>query len=101
MIENGRHLSVAVGKILAEQRIHLGLTQANVAKSLRIQRTSISNIESGKQVLLLDVFVALCDKLSLSPANVIETALAQISVTVPYAVPLTTPYDEIFNIVKG
>lgn len=74
MVKQERWLSIAVGKILADRRQELGLTQSSVATKLRIQRTSLSNIESGKQVLLLDVFYNLCDILKLSPTRVLEKA---------------------------
>lgn len=63
-----------MGKIVADRRQELGLTQSNVATRLRIQRTSLSNIESGKQVLLLDVFYNLCGILELSPSRVLDRA---------------------------
>lgn len=63
-----------MGKILADRRQELGLTQSSVAAKLRIQRTSLSNIESGKQVLVLDVFYNLCEILKLSPAQVLDMA---------------------------
>lgn len=74
MVKQERWLSIAVGKILADRRQTLGLTQSTVADRLRIQRTSLSNIESGKQVLLLDVFYNLCEILSLEPEVVLKTA---------------------------
>ncbi len=74
MVKQERWLSIAVGKILADRRQELGLTQSNVATKLRIQRTSLSNIESGKQVLLLDVFYNLCGILKLSPSRVLDKA---------------------------
>lgn len=74
MVKQERWLSIAVGKILADRRQELGLTQSSVAAKLRIQRTSLSNIESGKQVLVLDVFYNLCEILKLSPAQVLDMA---------------------------
>ena len=75
MVKQEKWLSIAVGKILADRRQELGLTQKSVAAKLRIQRTSLSNIESGKQVLLLDVFYNLCGILNVSPAEVLDMAL--------------------------
>jgi len=74
MVKQAKWLSIAVGKILADRRQELGFTQSDVAARLRIQRTSLSNIESGKQVLLLDVFYNLCEILSVSPAEVLDIA---------------------------
>lgn len=69
-----RWLSVAVGKILADRRQELGLKQDEVATSLRVKRSSISNIESGRQVLLIDVFYSLCKVLDISSASVLNEA---------------------------
>lgn len=74
MEKQGKWLSKIVGRILAEKRIELGLTQSDVADALRLQRTSISNIESGNQVLMLDVFYEFCQILKLDPAGVIGEA---------------------------
>lgn len=79
MSKQGKELSAAVGKILAERRDELRLTQAQVAELLRIQRTSISNIESGKQVLLLDVFYDMCEQLKIPPTEVLDRAVSQLS----------------------
>jgi transcriptional regulator with XRE-family HTH domain len=79
MSEQGRWLSRAVGELLAARRNELGLTQEKVAQSMRIQRTSLSNIESGKQVLLLDVFYDLCKELSVSPTDILDNALVDIT----------------------
>ncbi len=74
MEKQDKWLSEAIGGILASRRRELGLTQEDIAQDMRIQRTSLSNIESGKQVLLLDVFYRLCKKLGLSPAKVLDEA---------------------------
>lgn len=74
MTERDKSLSKAVGKIFAEKRRELGYSQAKVAAQLRIQRTSLSNIESGKQVILLDIFCSLCGILDLSPSEVLDRA---------------------------
>lgn len=74
MEKQGKWLSKNVGRILAERRGVLDLTQSEVADALRLQRTSISNIESGNQVLMLDVFYEFCQILKLDPADVINQA---------------------------
>lgn len=74
MVSENRWLSKAVGEIISKRRKDLKLTQASLAKSLRVQRTSISNIEAGRQVLLLDVFYDLCKLLGLSAVDVLSQA---------------------------
>ena len=74
MEKQGKWLSKIVGRILADRRTALELTQSEVADALRLQRTSISNIESGNQVLMLDVFYEFCQILKLNPSDVINEA---------------------------
>jgi|GEM_PF-2351710 len=94
MSKKSKWLSSSVGELLAARRKGLGLTQAEVAKSLRIQRTSVSNIESGKQVLLLDVFYDICQMLKISPVEILDNAVLGISEG-------KTPYEEIETIVAS
>lgn len=94
MSKKSKWLSVSVGKLLATRRTELRLTQAQVAKSLRIQRTSVSNIESGKQVLLLDVFYDICQVLKTSPVAILDNAVLGISEG-------KTPYEEIENVIAS
>lgn len=76
MKQKRNELSVAVGALLAHQRRELHMTQAQLADKLRVQRTSISQIESGRQVLLLDLYYELCRLLSLSPVATLDSAIA-------------------------
>lgn len=70
-----RSLSTEVGKLLEIRRNELGMTQQSVASALRVQRTSISNIERGRQVLLIDLFVDLCNILEIDPTVVLASAI--------------------------
>jgi transcriptional regulator with XRE-family HTH domain len=74
MEKQGKKISAAVGKIIAEARNSINMTQSELADTLRLQRTSISNIESGNQVLLLDVFYDICEILKLNPGDVLNQA---------------------------
>lgn len=74
MTKRSKWLSVEVGKVLATRRNELKVTQAELAKTLRIQRTSVSNIESGKQVMMIDLFYDICSALNLSPIATLEEA---------------------------
>ena len=74
-MNRNRQLSVAVGKLLANRRKELRRTQSELSKKLNIQRTSLSNIESGKQVLLLDAFYCICTELAVSPGTILENAI--------------------------
>lgn len=67
-------LYTTVGALLREGREARGLTQAQVASSISLTRSSISNVEAGRQRLPLDVWVGHCQILGLNPADVISRA---------------------------
>ena len=53
-------------------RTALGLTQDDVAKGLGWQRTTLTNLETGRQLIPLDKFVALCRILKTTPNDLLE-----------------------------
>lgn len=54
-----------VGKRIKAYRVAAGITQADLAHSLTLQRTSITNIEAGKQKLLLHQLYKICSALNI------------------------------------
>ncbi len=50
---------------------HKGLTQEKLAKAVGLQRTSMTNIEGGRQPLAVDVFVQLASVLGCEPAELL------------------------------
>lgn len=68
---NSDTLYVYIGGRLRERRRALGLTQAQVAQRLGVTRTSITNIEAGRQKLPLDLLYELCVALNLDVATLV------------------------------
>jgi transcriptional regulator with XRE-family HTH domain len=52
-----------LGSKIRETREAEGLTQAQLAESVGLSRTSVTNIESGRQRLLIDQFESICTAL--------------------------------------
>jgi DNA-binding XRE family transcriptional regulator len=72
--EYERRLYVEVGKRLKGQRESLngvGITQAKLAIAIGLERTSITNIESGSQRIPLHVFIAICAALECAPSSML------------------------------
>jgi len=66
---------VELGARIRARREELGLTQAIVADEMGISRTSLTNIECGRQRLLVDQLVNLAEKLSTTPAQLLPVKL--------------------------
>ncbi len=63
-----------IGERLKDQRLKLGLTQAQLAEKIgEMRRTSITNIEAGRQHPPLHVIYDLCQVLGLDIVNVLPT----------------------------
>lgn len=59
MDSNAKPLYTKVGSVFRERRIELGLSQADVAGKIGLTRTSIVNIEAGRQAISLHTYVLL------------------------------------------
>ena len=55
------------GKLLESTRNDVGLTQKNLAKRVGLSRTSITNIEKGRQRIPLHMLYAFADALGVQP----------------------------------
>jgi len=60
-----------IGEQLRSHREQQDLTQAQLAEKVGLERTSITNIEKGKQKLPLHVLFGICDTLGVSAADVL------------------------------
>ena len=60
-----------IGKQIQELRRKKGLTQSKLADSLALNRTSITNIEKGRQKILVHTLWDLADALGVSPKNLL------------------------------
>lgn len=62
---------IELGERLRAARVALGLTQAEVAEAAGISRTSLTNIECGRQRILVDQLALMCGKLRALPSDMI------------------------------
>lgn len=60
-----------IGKQIQELRRKKGLTQSKLADSLALNRTSITNIEKGRQKILVHTLWDLADALGVPPKNLL------------------------------
>jgi len=63
----------AVGAAIRDRREYLGITQDTLAARVGLSRTSITNIERGRQSILLHQFVSFCVALGLRPGDFLDT----------------------------
>lgn len=71
MLINERGLYQQVVAALRERRMAIGMTQAELAAASRVRRTSITNIESGRQKAPLHVLYDICVALGIETASVL------------------------------
>src|SRR5665213_3595571 len=62
-----------LGARLRAKRESVGLTQADLAAIAGISRTSLTNIEAGRQRILVDQLALICGKLGVAAAELIPT----------------------------
>ncbi len=74
-----------LGQRIMEERVRNGLTQAGLASKISLTRTSLANIERGRQKLLAHVLVDIASALNV---NVIDLLPKQVGVE-------TTQADEV------
>ncbi|GLQ48388.1 hypothetical protein GCM10007862_34390 [Dyella lipolytica] len=62
-----------LGSKLREGREAAGLTQDQLAKAVGLSRTSVTNIERGRQRLMLDQFESLCSAVGKTSSEVLSS----------------------------
>lgn len=62
------------GEMLRKTRLRRGLTQRDLAKAMELSRTSITNIELGKQKVLLHQLYSLAKILGVNPKKLLPSA---------------------------
>lgn len=67
-----------LGQRLREVRQERGFTQDQVAAAISLERTSITNIESGRQRLPLHTLYEYCSILGIAVSEVLPTSPAQL-----------------------
>ncbi|HET7673856.1 MAG TPA: helix-turn-helix transcriptional regulator [Candidatus Saccharimonadales bacterium] len=65
-------INQAASRQIKEARRSRKLSQQAVADATGLTRTSISNIENGRQALSLELFCKLADTLNISPVTLLE-----------------------------
>lgn len=60
-----------VGEKIRVKRQHRGLSQDGLAKAIGLKRTSLSNIEKGRQNVLLHTFCEIAETLNVSPGELL------------------------------
>jgi transcriptional regulator with XRE-family HTH domain len=65
-------LNVAAGQAVATARGRVGMSQLELAKLLNKTRTSVSNIERGKQAMSLAMFCKISNLLHVAPYALLE-----------------------------
>lgn len=65
----------AVGKLVLKARDDAGLTQELLAARVGLTRTSVTNIEKGRQKLLLHTLCQLAGALGVAPSSLLPSTL--------------------------
>jgi transcriptional regulator with XRE-family HTH domain len=63
-----------LGQRIREARNHNGFTQQELAAKVDLTRTSVTNIELGRQKLLVHALVEIADALQVAPAQLLPPA---------------------------
>lgn len=69
--EDEEKLHAALGKKIRELRQSSGLTQAELADRIAISRTSLTNVELGRQRVLVDQLYKMADVLNTRPQDLL------------------------------
>lgn len=62
-------LGMAFGELVRGYRTSKGWNQEQLAKAVGLMRTSISNIESGRQNVSLELFISMANALDVAPPD--------------------------------
>jgi len=66
---------LAIGSKLYLERIRRGVTQAELARRTGIAQANLSNIEKGKQDILVSTLLQICLALDVQPSSVLDTSV--------------------------
>lgn len=81
-----------IGELVKQRRVDLGLGQAEVALAAGLTRTSISNLEKGRQRVPLHVLYKICSALDVEVSSILPPRVeVQELRTVPIDVREITP----------
>lgn len=80
---NSLQVYQAVGERIRAERKKLKITQDELASQVGLTRTSITNLEKGKQKLLLHTLVQIADYLGTSPARLLPSRDTKLALEFP------------------
>jgi transcriptional regulator with XRE-family HTH domain len=72
-------LYAELGRLVRAHRDRLGLSQADLGRRVGLSRTSITNIERGRQRILVHQLVALANTLEIGPEALLPAAQGEMS----------------------
>lgn len=83
-MNNMQEFRERLGVAIKEGRANKQWQQDKLAAAVGLKRTSISNIEAGRQSISLEMFCSICEQLALNPAKLIAelTTTATITTTI-------------------
>jgi transcriptional regulator with XRE-family HTH domain len=70
--DDERAVYAEVGARIRATRRRLGLSQAALAEMCGLVRSSVTNIENGRQGMSLPLFLSLADALNVDPADLLN-----------------------------
>src|SRR5437879_5983184 len=86
-----------IGSKIREGRERLGLTQEALAKHVGLSRTSITNIEQGRQTILVHQLVGFARALNVEPAALLPPSktepVAKLPAEIAHLIPRLKPDD--------
>ena len=68
-----KSLYAGIGKRIQDLRIARGLTQSQLATAISLSRTSITNIENGRQKVLVHTLVEIASALDVRVGDILQT----------------------------
>jgi transcriptional regulator with XRE-family HTH domain len=71
---NPESLYKRIGAFIRTRRDHLGKSQEDLARIVRLSRASIANIEKGRQSILIHHLYAIAEALQLQPGDLLPSA---------------------------
>lgn len=72
MKEESKLLYRQMGARIQQIRMTLGITQEELSKKVGLTRTSVVNIEQGRQVITLDGLLKFCDAFHITPKQILR-----------------------------
>jgi transcriptional regulator with XRE-family HTH domain len=71
---SSREIDKRFGQLLAKRRKRAGISQERLADILGLTRTSVTNIEQGRQPVQLHTLFTIADALGIEPTDLMPTA---------------------------